>query len=92
MIVVLDDCKDSATMTVVSGEAAAEEDETMQAEWKKLENGTWGVMVECGGRGAVMVGQMVVVRRKDRTSSNVTLGALVQDWGKGDWALFQADR
>ena len=61
----------------------------MKAEWQKLENGSWGVLVQCGGRGAEMVGQMVVVRKKDKTSSNVTLGTLVKDYGKGDWALFE---
>jgi hypothetical protein len=61
----------------------------MQAEWKKLDDGTWGVMAQCGGRSAEMVGQMVVVKKKDRSATNVTLGPVVKDFGKGDWAVFE---
>jgi hypothetical protein len=57
--------------------------------WDKLSDGSWGVMVRCGGRGTEMVGQTVVVRRKDRSTSNVMLGALVADYGQGDVAVYQ---
>jgi hypothetical protein len=44
--------------------------------WDKLSDGSWGVMVRCGGRGAEMVGRTIVVRRKDRSTSNVTAAEL----------------
>ena len=61
----------------------------MVGTWDKLDDGSWGVQVRCGGRGAEMVGQMIVVRRKDKTTSNETLGALVADYGQGDVAVYR---
>jgi len=61
----------------------------MVAAWDKLDDGSWGVMVRCGGRGASMVGQVVVARRRDKTTSNVTLGALVADYGQGDVCVYR---
>lgn len=59
--------------------------------WDKLDDGTWGVSVRVGGKGASMVGEVVVVRRKDKTTCNAMLTALVTDYGVGDVAIFRAE-
>lgn len=61
----------------------------MVGTWDKLDDGSWGVQVRAGGNGAALVGEIVVVRRRDRTSSNVTLGRLVADYGAGDVAVYE---
>jgi hypothetical protein len=59
------------------------------ASWDKLDDGSWGVMVRCGGHGTEMVGQTVVARRRDKTTSNVTLTELVVDYGVGDVCVYR---
>ncbi len=61
----------------------------MTGTWDKLDDGSWGVMVRCGGRGVEMVGHTIVVRRRDRSTSNETLGELVADYGLGDVCVYR---
>jgi hypothetical protein len=59
------------------------------ANWDRLDDGSWGLSVRCGGHGAEMVGQLVTARRKDRSTSTERLGALVQDYGHGDVCVYR---
>ena len=63
----------------------------MVGTWDKLDDGSWGVSVRVGGKGASMIGEVVVVRRKDKTTCNARLVALVADYGDGDVATYRAE-
>ncbi len=60
------------------------------AEWT-YQDGRWAISVKTGGRGTRFVGRTVVVVRKDRTRTIETLGALIEDYGTGDVAVYESE-
>lgn len=57
--------------------------------WEKLTDGTWGIQVRAGGKGAELVGRMLAVVKKDKSMSTETLGEVVTDYGPGDVVIFR---
>ena len=65
------------------------EDMKSIGEWVKLPDGSWGIEVRVGGRGAKFVGRALRVKKKDRTYSRQVLGDLVEDFGVDDVARYR---
>ena len=64
---------------------------SLRGSWVK-EGAEFMAQVRCGGHGAENVGRTAILRSQAKDFSEVTLTALVRDYGAGDVCLYRVSR